>query len=71
MALCIMSKCGEERCGDRFFRTRKVGAGHYGFMHNVEVSAKWVRGDGLKKGGETGGELGVVGGRVEKLWLYA
>jgi len=24
---------------------------HYGFMHNVEVSAKWVRGDGLKKRG--------------------
>jgi len=51
MALCIMSKCGEERCGDRFFRERKVGTGHYGFMHNVEVSAKWVRGDGLKKRG--------------------
>ena len=38
MALCIMSKCGEERCGDRFFSEREVGTGHYGIMHNVEAS---------------------------------
>jgi hypothetical protein len=44
MALCIMSKCGEERCGDRFFRKRKVGTGHYGFMHNVEMWGREVRG---------------------------
>jgi len=44
MALCIMSKCGEERCGDRFFRTRKVGTEHYGIMHNVEEWGKWVGG---------------------------
>jgi hypothetical protein len=46
-----MSKRGEERCRDRFFLGRKVGTGHYDFMHNVEVSAKRVKGDGLKKRG--------------------
>ena len=35
----------------RVFRERKVGTGHYDFMHNVEVSAKRVKGDGLKKRG--------------------
>lgn len=33
------------------FWGRKVGTGHYDFMHNVELSAKRVRGDGLKKRG--------------------
>jgi hypothetical protein len=28
---------------------------------------RWVK----KDGGETGGEVGVVRGRVETLWLYA
>jgi len=56
-----MSKRGEERCRDRFFWGRKVGTGHYDFMHNVEVSAKRVR----------GGEVGLIEGRVETLWLYA
>jgi hypothetical protein len=51
MALCIMSKCGEERCGDRFFREREAGTGRYGFMHNVEVCGKWVCGGGLKRRG--------------------
>ena len=46
-----MSKRGEERCGDRFFWGRKVGTEHYDFMHNVEVSAKRVRFDGLKRRG--------------------
>ena len=41
----------EERCRDRFFWGRKVGTGQYDFMHNVEVSAKRVKGDGLKKRG--------------------
>ena len=54
MALCIMSKCGEERCGDRFFRKRKVGTGHYGFMHNVEVWGKWVWEEAGKRGAGTG-----------------
>ena len=45
----------------RIFRERKVGTGHYDFMHNVEVSAKRVR----------GGEVGLIEGRVETLWLYA
>ena len=72
MALCIMSKRGEERCRDRFFWGRRVGTGHYDFMHNVEVSAKRVRGDGLKKEwGESGAEVGVIEGRVGTLWLYA
>ncbi len=60
MALCIMSKRGEERCRDRFFWGRKVGTGHYDFMHNVEVTQEW--------GGES--EVGI-GGRVGTLWLYA
>ena len=51
MALRIMSKRGEDRCRDRFFCGRKVGTRHYDFMHNVEVSAKRVKGDGLKKRG--------------------
>ena len=44
----------------RVFRERKVGTGHYDFMHNVEVSQEW--------GGES--EVGI-GGRVETLWHYA
>ena len=56
----------------RIFRERKVGTGHYDFMHNVEVSAKRVRGQWVKKeGGESDGEVGVIEGRVETLWLYA
>ena len=51
MTLCKMSKRGEERCRDRFFLGGKVGTGQYDFMHNVEVSAKRARGDGLKKRG--------------------
>jgi hypothetical protein len=54
------------------FLGRKVGTGHYDFMHNVEVSAKRVRGQWVKKeGGESDGEVGVIEGRVETLWLYA
>jgi len=37
-----MSKCGEERCGDRFFRRRKAGTGHYGIMHDVEIWGREV-----------------------------
>ena len=40
---------------------RKVGTEHYGFMHNVKVSAKCV----------CGGEVSAGGGRVETLWHYA